>query len=217
MSRNDGPPHPFDADTTHQVRRAVGGDAASLGWLFVHFLPLLRAQAAWRLGVDGRSPEADDLVAEAWLVALPRLRTLVPRDGRYTPVFLAFLAETAKRLANDRLRKRARRRTTDAEHEALDRRQGVHEARSVHDVLRLVEREETLRRIQDGVDALDPDERVVVVLRGVEGRSNQEVAAEIGDAPGTVSKRYRRALVKLRAALGGSVFDELEDGPDEPA
>ena len=41
----------------------------------------------------------------------------------------------------------------------------------------------------------------VLLLRHFEGLSNAEVAALLGIAPGTVSKRYGRAILRLRQVL----------------
>jgi DNA-directed RNA polymerase specialized sigma24 family protein len=48
-------------------------------------------------------------------------------------------------------------------------------------------------------------------MRAIEGVSNQEAAAQLGETPTTVSHRYRRALAKLRGALPGSFLEELLD------
>jgi DNA-directed RNA polymerase specialized sigma24 family protein len=51
----------------------------------------------------------------------------------------------------------------------------------------------------------------VVILRAVEGLTTLEAAQELGEAPNTVSHRYRRAIEKLRAIVPNSLFDELSD------
>ena len=80
--------------TTQHVRRATNGDGASLSWVFERFSPLLLSQARFRLGpVLSARIDAEDVVAEAWLTALGKLGDLTPRDGRYTPVLLRFLAK----------------------------------------------------------------------------------------------------------------------------
>ena len=101
-------PEEEGAQTTLHVRRAREGDLTSLGWLAERLQPLLLAQARYRLG-SLRAIEPEDLVAEAWCVALPRLAELAPREGRVTPVVLRFLSTTLLRLANNHVRREVRR------------------------------------------------------------------------------------------------------------
>ena len=61
------------------------------------------------------------------------------------------------------------------------------------------------------LEQLEPLDRQIVVLRGIEQSANQTVAALLGMAPDTVSHRYRRALVKLRTLLRDSAFAELPE------
>ena len=105
----DSPLSTHEATTLH-VRRAVHGDRESLGWVISRFTPLLKAQAAYRLGAQtARHIDVEDLVAEAWLVALRRLSDLVQKDGRHTPRLLAFLSTTILNLVNHRLDRQIRR------------------------------------------------------------------------------------------------------------
>ena len=69
--------------TTLQVRRAMAGDRSSTDWIVQRLSPLLLAQAEYRLGPALRTEiDPADLVAEAWLVALPKLAELTAREGR---------------------------------------------------------------------------------------------------------------------------------------
>jgi RNA polymerase sigma-70 factor (ECF subfamily) len=56
-----------------------------------------------------------------------------------------------------------------------------------------------LREVVDGMETLD---REVLALRHYEELSNQEVAEELGITTAAASKRYIRALERLKAALG---------------
>jgi RNA polymerase sigma-70 factor (sigma-E family) len=57
------------------------------------------------------------------------------------------------------------------------------------------------------VEVLPPDQRVVVVLRFWLDRSEEQIATELGIAPGTVKSRCARALQRLRTQLV-----EVDDG-----
>ena len=62
-------------------------------------------------------------------------------------------------------------------------------------------REEMQAQLQAVVDSLDPLDREILALRHYEELSNQETAEELGITTAAASKRYIRALERLRAAL----------------
>ena len=57
-------------------------------------------------------------------------------------------------------------------------------------------------RLQDVLNSLDPIDREVLTLRHFEELSNHEVAALLGIQKAAASKRYVRALGRLKTALG---------------
>jgi RNA polymerase sigma-70 factor (ECF subfamily) len=62
-------------------------------------------------------------------------------------------------------------------------------------------RAEFRARILQTLDAVDPDDRRVLALRHFEELTNVEAARELGIEPAAASKRYVRALKRLKAAL----------------
>lgn len=197
-----------DADTTVLLQAAVDGDTTSLGWLVAHLSPLLVAQARWRLlGPLARAVDAEDLVQDAWLVALPRLRELVPRDGRRTPVLLRFLATTivhrVNNLARDLLRRGAVPSAAAPAESSPDPRTGV-----VTAAVRAEQRQQLLATI----DALEPIDREVLLLRGVEQRSQATTSQLLAISGDAVAMRFSRALERLRAQLPASLCDDLAGG-----
>jgi RNA polymerase sigma-70 factor, ECF subfamily len=202
-----------DGTTSIHVRRAVRGDRESLNWVVERFSPLLKAQAAWRLGarLKGRV-DPEDVIAEAWMIALRRLDDLVHDDGRSTPRLVAFLGTTVLRIANRKIdeavRSARRFATAGAEKDAP---QPVDELQAtVTGAVTKAARSELGAAIEAGLAGLATKDREVVLLRLVEGLTNEEAARESGEAPNTVSHRYRRALEKLRRALPESIWDEFE-------
>jgi len=59
-------------------------------------------------------------------------------------------------------------------------------------------RRETQARIRKALDELDPLDREVLVLRHFEELKNVEVAQCLGIEPSAATKRYQRALKRLR-------------------
>jgi RNA polymerase sigma-70 factor (ECF subfamily) len=62
-------------------------------------------------------------------------------------------------------------------------------------------REERRLRLQEALNSMDPTDREVVVLRHFEELSNTEAAEVLGIEPPAASKRYIRALRRLKAIL----------------
>lgn len=201
--------------TSVHVQRAIAGESGSLSWLVGRLSPLLRAQADYRLGPKlRRIYDADDLVNDAWLVALPKLAELPARDGRHTPVLLRFLSTTIVYRIQNLVRKHARGQSVglaprDADASDIsqeDARSGV--------VTRAV-RAERHTAVHDAIAKLSESDREIVMLRGIEQQANQTVCVLLGLSKQAVSMRYRRALERLREQLPGSVFDELEESEDQ--
>jgi len=202
-----------DPETSNQVRRALHGDRDSLEWVVTRFTPLLKAQAAWRLGpaLEGQYPP-EDIVAEAWLVALRRLPDLIPGPGRFTPRMLAFLGTCVLNIANRRIKESLRRGAREEPpHSPTDGAADVFAelADTVTGAITNAARNETAAALEAALASLDPRDREVILLRLVEGLSNQDAADDLHEAPNTVAQRYRRALARLREALPASFVADL--------
>ena len=72
---------------------------------------------------------------------------------------------------------------------------------------RAAARNEFQSSVRQAVDALEPLDREILCLRHFEELDNSEAAAALGVAPGTASKRYVRALVRLREVLANAGLD----------
>jgi len=69
-------------------------------------------------------------------------------------------------------------------------------------VLHKLMRAETEQRVQDVVARLEPEHRMVIVLRYTEGLAYDEIARIMGCSPGTVASRLNRAHKILERRLG---------------
>ncbi|HEX5053628.1 MAG TPA: sigma-70 family RNA polymerase sigma factor [Planctomycetota bacterium] len=194
-------------DTSMHIRGAIAGDRGDLDWTIERLTPMLLAQARYRMrGRLRRICEAEDVVAHAWQVALPRLSDLVAREGRFGPVLVKFLSTAILLRINELLRVEARQLAaaggspTGLAERLPDPATGVWSA--------IVQRERAgiVQRTLDGLPACD---REVIVLRLVEQRGSAEVARLLGLTTGAVNVRLHRALGRLREALPATVFDDL--------
>lgn len=198
--------------TSMHIRRAVQGDRDSLDWIVVRFSPLLKAQAAWRLGPRMRAQiDPDDVVSSAWLVALTRLDGMIREDMRASQRLLAFLGATVLNIVNRRIDDavRAARRMEHAPADGAPSDVVAGLEATVTGALTRAARNEFGAALETCLAGLADQDREVILLRLVEGLSNDEAARIVGDAPNTVSHRYRRALAKLREALPASFLDEI--------
>lgn len=64
-----------------------------------------------------------------------------------------------------------------------------------------VEREELRQSIQSVLNTLSPEHRTAIVLKDVEGLSQEEIAETVGCSLGTVKSRLSRARAEMRDAL----------------
>ena len=161
-----------------------GGDRDQEFAAFVAYAAPALARTAWLLCGDVH--QADELVQQSlvrtWL-AWDRAREREP------------LAYARRVLANQRIstwRRRSREVLAASEH--LPER-AVDGGQTLHD-----DRDQLVRALAQ----LTPRQRRVVVLRHLEGLSEQEVAADLGISVGTVKSTASRALRQLREAMAGS-------------
>ncbi len=71
------------------------------------------------------------------------------------------------------------------------------------------------RLVQEAISALDDEQRILVVLRDIEGRNYEQIARALGCPRGTVKSRLHRARLTLRDRLRSLFADETER--DRPA
>ena len=103
-------------------------------------------------------------------------------------------------------------------HRSLLRRAGV-EARSLarmgSEDVAMPAGDERAMVLWQAVQALPPRQRVVLVLRFYEDRTEAEVAQLLGLSVGTVKSRCHRALARLRDRLGSPSLDPTGSGTEE--
>ena len=196
--------------------RLDGGDVAALGGLFALYQSKLKRMVDLRLDprLNGRV-SASDVVQEAYIDALKRVRHYIDNPEMPFHVWLRLIA--GQRLVEVH-RQHLGARCRDAGQEiSIDRNgrgRGWAAASSVclaghlaghgPSPSSIVVRGETLARLEAALDALDPIDREVLALRHFEELTNQEVAELLGLDKSAASKRYMRALVRLKDVLAVS-------------
>jgi len=160
----------------------------------------------WR--ISGHLEDARDLTQEAFLKALENIASF-----KYQSSFYTWLFRVAVNLALSHKRKAARHRTI-----SLDRGTGEEGTQaeplkhlvatdSRDDPLAAATKAEMQGMVARGLQALDENQRAVVVLRDLEGFDYHEIGEIIGIPPGTVKSRLFRARMALHKAI-----DDLKTG-----
>jgi len=152
------------------------------------------------LRILGEGESAADATQEAVLSAFRNLRSY--RGGS----FRAWLLRIVTNACYDELRRRKRRPTTSLEDLTPETEEGAPEfeewlASTADGPERLAERSEVVRAIQDCLDHLPDEFRIVAVLADVQGCDYAEVSTAIGKPLGTVKSRLARARARLRDCL----------------
>jgi len=137
----------------------------------------------------GNLADADDIAASVFVEAVKGIRGF---NYRGTPV-AAWLFRIAHNETVDLLKRRQRTQAESIDVAEASRQLAATDAFAVSD---------EWREVRDGIGALKPEHRDVLMLRLVEGRSVAEVAAMLGKSEGAIKVTQMRALQSLRGKLG---------------
>jgi len=189
------------------LARARDGDREALLALFAREEPCIWRMIELRLDPSlRRRVDSADVVQEAWIDAASRFESWCAQPALPFHVWLRLVAAQAlTRVHRQHLGAHKR----DALREVrLDSRPSISAAALAEAFVtsqttptQAVRREEVRTRVLDALSDLDEVDREIVALRHFEGLTNEEVAAELAIEPAAASKRFVRALVRLRPAL----------------
>ncbi|HVK10634.1 MAG TPA: sigma-70 family RNA polymerase sigma factor [Gemmataceae bacterium] len=194
------------------VVRAANGDAASLGFLLNRDRDRLKRMVALRLDrrLQGRV-DPSDVVQEAQLEAARRLGEFVARP---TMPFFLWLRLIAGQKLLQLHRHHLGVKMRAAGREVSLHRRALPEATSAALADKLLGREaepdtaavraELRVRLQEALNAMDGNDREVLVLRHFEHLTTAEAAAELEITEEAAKKRHLRALKRLKEILGGT-------------
>ena len=202
MTRDQGP----DADALVDALRR--GEAEPLAALVSLHRERLRRMVEFRLDTRLRGRvSTSDVLQEAYIDALKRLPHFVADPD--VPFYVWLRTVTIQRLIQVH-RQHLGAQARDAGREVSLVRSSGPEASSekmaelmgdLTSPSRAVERGEMRERVRAALDRLEPADREVLALRHFEELSNVEVAALLRIQPAAASKRYVRAILRLKNAL----------------
>ena len=191
-------------DEIKMVDYALAGDLDAFNRLVIEYQDLAY-NVAFR--VLGERTAAEDAVQDAFISAYSKLKTF--RGGS----FKAWLLRIVTNACYDELRRQKRRpivslQPTGAEDEEIESPAWLEDPNESPEEAAL--REELSTAIQNCLNTLEDDFRIVVVLVDIQGMDYSE-AAESANAPlGTIKSRLARARLRLQDCLKG--FGELLPG-----
>lgn len=207
-----------DDDLLARLRRAAEGD--DRGWQEVIEPYRARLQRMVALRIDRRMQRrvnASDIVQEAYLEAAEHLAEYL--ENPKMPLYLWLRGITGNKLLEVHRHHLGFKMRDAARDVALEGGGGLHSnSRAVAAALAgdntspsvAATRREMKRLLEQALDSLDPLDREVLALRHYEHLSNSEVAQLLGIEPSAASKRYIRALKRLKGILAPRCDDRSE-------
>jgi RNA polymerase sigma-70 factor (ECF subfamily) len=192
-----------------KIRRAAAGDREAWSALLAEHRTRLRRMVSLRLDrrLQGRV-DPSDVIQEAFIDATAGLAEFVERNEM--PFFL-WLRWLAGMKLNAVHRKHLGCQVRDAGREVSIDRPPYPQATTAALAAQLLGRQtsasqvamrlERKAQLQEALEAMDPLDRDVLVLRHFEELTNGEVALTLGIQESAASKRYIRALRKLKEIL----------------
>lgn len=189
--------------------RAVRGEESAISELFERYRPRLKKMVRARLNqlLHGRVDESD-VVQEAYLEAVRRLNEYA--ENPRAPFFLWLRKITGQRLI-DLHRRHLGAQARDARLEVVLHRGRAPKATSISIAAALLGqltsptqaalKAERQLALQEALSSMDDLDREILTLRHFESLSNGEAAEELGIETSAASKRYIRALQRLKLIL----------------
>jgi RNA polymerase sigma-70 factor (ECF subfamily) len=204
---------PDSTETRRLLQRATAGEPDAAGRLLERHRPYLRRLVDIRLDARLRARvDPSDVVQEAQIEALRQLPGYLAKPPVPFRLWLRQIAYDRLVMLHRRHVKAARRAAgrdlpLPEQSSLLLARQFL--APGSTPSQRLIERE-FAQRVRQAIGRLAETDRQVLVLRNLEGLSNLEAARVLDIDPATASRRYGRAVLRLRDILLQSGLMESE-------
>ncbi len=175
------------------IEAVLAGDREAYGSLVIRHSRML-FRLAYRM--TGNEADADDIVQEAFLRGFQKLETFEARAN-----FGTWIYRIAVHCALDRLERRRRELARQVSEENDPEKDAVQVADSAAGPERLVLSAEIGTLGEQAMQALTTVERTAFVLRHMEERNTEEIAAALDVAPNTAKQTVYRAVQKMRKRL----------------
>ena len=198
-----------ESETLRRIELATGGDQRAWAELLDAYRARLRRMVALRLDprLQGRV-DPSDVIQEAWLEASRRLPEYCKDPAVSFYLWIRYLVGQRVVLEHRHHLGVAAR---DAGREVALDRKPMPQASTAAVAAKLLGkltspsqaalRAERKVRLQEALDAMNPLDREIVILRNYEQLTNGEAARVLGLDKSATSKRYVRALIRLKAIL----------------
>lgn len=185
------------------VRRCKGGDLTAFEQLVIMHQKLIY-NLAYRM--MGNQEDANDVVQEAFLRAFKSINKFNMDSS-----FSTWLYRIASNICIDQLRKRKRVKIFPlANQDGCRENNAAFIAQSDDLPEEQVERRDIREKVQKAINNLPEEQRIIIVLRDIQGRSYKEIGEILRLNTGTVKSRISRARTCLKEEL--QKFEEqIED------
>jgi RNA polymerase sigma-70 factor, ECF subfamily len=177
------------------IEAALAGDRDAYGLLVMRHSRML-FRLAYRM--TRNEADADDVVQEAFLRGFQKLETFESRAN-----FGTWIYRIAVHCALDRIESRRRELARRVSEENDPEQDAVQVADETAGPERLVLSAEIGTLGEQAMQALTAMERTAFVLRHMEERNTDEIAAALDVAPNTAKQTVYRAVQKMRKRLAG--------------
>ncbi len=152
----------------------------------------------------GDKQEAEDSAQEIFIKVYRALKGFKLKSSFYTWLYRIVINTCKNRVKSLEFRRAKSRVSIDDDQEKKN-----HEISGIADNNNLpdtgLEQKEKIKKIQEAINSLPPDQKTMVILRDIEGLSYDEIANITKDRLGTVKSKLSRARLGLRNKLEGII------------
>lgn len=202
MSSTSPRPVSDRSETEQLLERLSGGDAAALDQVLEDHRDYLRRLLEARMEDELRSRvDPSDVIQETQLVVSRRINDFL--DARPTTFKLWLRGKALEKLIDVRRKHVAAAKRSVRREVALPEASSLALAQAIvtQRPSAIVQRRELSQQTNQAIAQLSHADREVLLLRHVEDLTNTEVAEVLSVTPDAASKRYGRAILRLRRKL----------------